>query len=223
MSPKRDVHPLPEERGGPAGARLGCPPRSELRLPIASASFATGSLAAIIHAGLIRIHPSTETDVHPRAEALIRALDLKPHPEGGWYREIFRGTRRVQPFDARPSRNAMTLIYFLLAEGAHSRWHRVASDEAWTWVEGDALELLRIDAALTAVSTRRLAAPGDGAEPAAVIAAGDWQAARTTGEYTLVTCAVGPGFDFADFTMMSGQLLVADYIRRTLPDAAPLI
>ena len=89
--------------------------------------------------------------MHPRAEELVRRLELQPHPEGGFYREIFRSARRVQPFDARPTRHALTLIYFLLADGGASRWHRVASDEAWTWVEGDALELHRLDAALTSL------------------------------------------------------------------------
>lgn len=161
--------------------------------------------------------------MHPRAEELIRTLGLQPHPEGGWYREVFRSARRVQPFDARSSRCALTLIHFLLVDGSHSRWHRVASDEAWTWVEGSPLALLRIDAALTEMHTHALAAAGDGAEPAAVIAAGEWQAARTTGAYTLVTCAVGPGFDFADFTMMSDEPSIADEVRQTLPDAAGMI
>jgi uncharacterized protein len=161
--------------------------------------------------------------VHPRAEELIRTLGLQPHPEGGWYREVFRGTRRVQPFDARASRHALTVIYFLLVDGAHSRWHRVASDEAWTWVEGDALELLHIDAALTSRTTQTLAAPREGVEATAVIPAGDWQAARTTGAYTLVTCAVGPGFDFADFTMMSDDPATAEDVRTRLPDAAGMI
>lgn len=164
-----------------------------------------------------------ETDVHPRAEELIRTLGLQPHPEGGWYREVYRSARRVQPFDARSARSALTVIYFLLVDGAHSRWHRVRSDEAWTWVEGDALELHRIDAALSEASAQMLAAPGDGIDATAVIPAGDWQAARTTGAYTLVTCAVGPGFDFADFTMMSDDAETADEVRRALPDAAGLI
>ena len=161
--------------------------------------------------------------MHPRAEELIRRLKLQPHPEGGWYREVFRSARRVQPFDARSSRSALTVIYFLLAEGAHSRWHRVAGDEVWTWVEGDALELLRIDAALTSFGTQTLAAPGDGADAAGVIAAGDWQAARTVGAYTLVTCTVGPGFDFADFRMMQDEPGTAEEVRRRLPDAAGMI
>jgi predicted cupin superfamily sugar epimerase len=83
---------------------------------------------------------------HPRAAELVRRLRLEPHPEGGFYREVFRSALRVQPEDARPPRSALTLIYFLLVDGGCSRWHRVASDEAWSWVEGDALELLRIDA-----------------------------------------------------------------------------
>ena len=161
--------------------------------------------------------------MHPRAEELVRRLELQPHPEGGFYREIFRSARRVQPFDARPTRHALTLIYFLLADGGASRWHRVASDEAWTWVEGDALELHRLDAALTSLSAHRLGSVADGAEPAAVIAAGEWQAARTTGAYTLVTCAVGPGFDFADFRMMSDDEDLADEVRRRIPEAAAFI
>ena len=161
--------------------------------------------------------------MHPRAEELVRRLGLAPHPEGGFYREIFRSARRVQPFDARPTRHALTLIYFLLADGGASRWHRVASDEAWTWVEGDALELFRLDAPLSAFSTHRLGPVAEDAEPAAVIGAGEWQAARTTGAYTLVTCAVGPGFDFADFRMMSDDALVSAEVRARFPDAAALI
>ena len=161
--------------------------------------------------------------MHPRAEALIRRLRLEPHPEGGFYREVFRSALRVRPEDARPSRDALTLIYFLLVDGGWSRWHRVESDEAWSWVEGDALELLRIDAGLASFTREPLGAPAEGREAAAVIPAGDWQAARTTGAYTLVTCAVGPGFDFADFEMLSDLPDVADEISRRHPEAVALI
>ncbi|HEX8244986.1 MAG TPA: cupin domain-containing protein [Longimicrobium sp.] len=161
--------------------------------------------------------------MHPRAEELVRRLGLRPHPEGGFYREVFRSARRVQPFDARPARSALTVIYFLLADGGASRWHRVASDEAWSWVEGDPLELLRLPAALDSVTRQLVGAPGEGVEALAVVPAGEWQAARTTGAYTLVTCAVGPGFDFADFRMMSDELAIADEVRRRLPEAAALI
>src|SRR5689334_19938022 len=97
--------------------------------------------------------------MHPRASELIERLGLRPHPEGGFYRELFRSARRVQPYDARPPRTALTLIYFLLADGGHSRWHRVKSDEAWSWVEGDALELLRVDAPLATFTRALLGAP----------------------------------------------------------------
>lgn len=161
--------------------------------------------------------------MHPRAEALVRALELKPHPEGGFYREIFRSTRRVQPFDARPARSALTLIYFLLADGGASRFHRVASDEAWTYLEGDPLELVLISPALDGVTRQLLAGPGGGAGAAAVVRAGEWQAARTTGGWTLVTCAVGPGFDFADFRMLADDAASAEIVRTRFPEAAGLI
>jgi hypothetical protein len=71
-----------------------------------------------------------------RAETLIRTLQLSPHPEGGWYREIFRSARTVQPMDGRPARAGLTSIDFLLTRGQQSAWHRVRSDEAWHWLEG---------------------------------------------------------------------------------------
>ncbi|HEX5727032.1 MAG TPA: cupin domain-containing protein [Longimicrobiaceae bacterium] len=164
----------------------------------------------------------TELPGHPRAAELVRRLELRPHPEGGWYREVFRSPHTVRPDDGRPPRSALTVIHFLLAGGGHSRWHRVASDEAWSWVEGDPLELMRIlpDGVLARV---RLGAPGEGAEPVAVVPAGEWQAARTLGAYTLVACAVGPGFDFADFAMLADAPAEAEAVRRRHPDAAALI
>jgi hypothetical protein len=161
--------------------------------------------------------------MHPRAEELIRRLGLQPHREGGFYREVFRSTRRVQPYDARPPRTALTLIYFLLVDGGHSRWHRVASDEAWSWVEGDPLDLARMDASLATFTRTTLGAPAEGRDAAAVIAAGEWQAARTTGAYTLVTCAVGPGFEFADFAMLSDFPELAEEVGRRHPEAADFI
>ena len=161
--------------------------------------------------------------MHPRAAELVERLGLQPHPEGGFYRELFRSSRRVQPYDARPPRPALTLIYFLLMDGGHSRFHRVKSDEAWSWVEGAPLELFRIDASLATLTRDLLGPPSEGHEAAAVVAAGDWQAARTTGDWTLVTCAVGPGFDFADFAMMSDLPATARLVTRVHPEAAELI
>jgi uncharacterized protein len=136
-----------------------------------------------------------------RADALVRRLGLSPHPEGGAYREIFRSPQPVRPGDGRPERSALTVIYFLLRAGEQSAWHRVASDEAWLWLEGDPLELLEADELGGETRRRCIGRTDDGREPAHVVPAGVWQAARTTGSYSLVSCAVGPGFDFADFEM----------------------
>jgi predicted cupin superfamily sugar epimerase len=137
-----------------------------------------------------------------RARSLIADLDLHPHPEGGYYREIFRSASRVQPGDHRAERSALTAIYFLLVAGQHSGWHQVLSDEVWSHLEGDALELLCFDATNAQASTIALGrfSAGDAA-PIHVVPAGVWQAARPLGEYVLLGCQVGPGFDFSDFRM----------------------
>ena len=85
----------------------------------------------------------------PRAAALIAQLELQPHPEGGYYRELYRSPHRVQPDDGRAARPALTAIYFLLAAGQHSRWHRLRSDEVWQFLEGDPVELFVVDAGLS--------------------------------------------------------------------------
>jgi predicted cupin superfamily sugar epimerase len=158
-----------------------------------------------------------------RSRQLIRDLGLQPHPEGGYFREIHRSALEVRPGDDRPARSALTAIYFLLEDAGHSRWHRVASDETWQHVEGAPLELLRIDPALHGVERMRVGPLAEGAEPVRIIPAHHWQAARTTGDYTLVACIVGPGFDFADFAMLSDHPHEAEQIRRRFPDTAELI
>lgn len=136
-----------------------------------------------------------------RARELARILELAPHPEGGAFRETFRSARVVRTDDRE--RSALTLIDFLLVEGEASRWHRVASDEAWCWLEGEPLELWTMPDADGPATLQVLGPVANGVRPTAVVPAGAWQAARTTGAYTLVSCAVGPGFDFADFEMLA--------------------
>lgn len=138
--------------------------------------------------------------MHPRAAALIHELDLRPHPEGGYFREIFRSTARVQPLDDRPPRAALTTIHFLLVAGQHSRWHRVRSDEVWHFYEGEPLELFWITGG--EVHRATLGAELGGTRSVAVVPAGCWQAALPAGSHALVGCTVGPGFDFADFEMV---------------------
>jgi len=124
------------------------------------------------------------------ADDVIRTLDLAPHPEGGWFRETWR-----EP--------AGTAIYYLLREGERSHWHRVDATEVWHFHAGDPLELLIAPADGLTPAVRRLlgADLAAGQRPQHVVAAGDWQAARPLGRWTLVGCTVSPAFDFAGFEL----------------------
>jgi predicted cupin superfamily sugar epimerase len=136
-----------------------------------------------------------------RAAELAKELRLAPHPEGGLYREVYRSESRVEPEDGRGSRPAITGIYFLLPAGANSRWHRVQSDEIWHFYEGDALELFVAPPWGGRIERHVLGPCGDTQQPMLMVQSGWWQAARSTGAYTLVGCTVGPGFDFSDFEL----------------------
>ena len=161
--------------------------------------------------------------IDARAAHLIEHLGLAPHPEGGYYRQIYRSATIVQPADSRPVRPSLTTIYFLLAAGDVSRWHRVASDEAWHYYEGDALELFDADGDFVDITPYVLGGVNERKEPVHVIAAGHWQAARSTGAYTLVGCTVAPGFDFADFEMLDQRPDDAEAFRRRHPDLAMFV
>ena len=141
--------------------------------------------------------------MHHRATDLIATLALQPHPEGGWYRRLHTSALQVQPGDGRGARAALTLIHYLLVAGTHSRWHRVRSDECWHWCEGAPLELL-VAAPDSGEIERVQLGPFDAqSRPVHVVPAGRWQAARPLGDFTLVACSVGPGFDFADFELLT--------------------
>ncbi len=157
--------------------------------------------------------------MNPRAQQLISALQLQPHPEGGWFAEVFRSAEQVQPQDDRPLRSALTSIYFLLESSQQSNWHRVRSDEVWLHLEGDALNLWCWDGRAPAATCHALG-PVDlasGQRPQHTVSAGYWQAARPVATaagcgYTLVACTVGPGFDFADFVLLQGGSAAADFL-----------
>lgn len=161
--------------------------------------------------------------MHPRALSLIEQLQLAPHPEGGYFREVFRSTLNVQPADTRLARSALTTIYFLLPGGAHSRWHRVTSDEVWHLYEGGPVELMLADEQLGHLQRTILQPASSSAGPAFTVPAGWWQAARSLGAYALTGCTVGPGFEFEDFSLLRDQPLLAEILHRTDPDAATLI
>ncbi len=154
------------------------------------------------------------TRMDARAAELIQQLRLVPHPEGGFYREVHRSSMHVQPSDARPSRAALTTIFFLLVGGGVGRWHRIASDEAWHHYEGAALDLFSADPAFMYVTHRVLGRLGAEVQPVHVVSAGEWQAAQSQGPYTLVGCTVAPGFEFADFQMLRDLPADAEVFKR---------
>jgi predicted cupin superfamily sugar epimerase len=125
-------------------------------------------------------------------EAAVRAaLGLMPHPEGGHYRELWRD----RPADG--GRGAGTSILFLLAAGEVSAWHRVDAAEVWLWQAGAPLHLGMADRA--AVRLGPDLAAGEALQ--AVVPAGVWQAARSLGAWSLVSCVVAPAFEFAGFEL----------------------
>jgi hypothetical protein len=124
----------------------------------------------------------------PSADQLIALLELKPHPEGGHFRETFR--------DAGNPRAYSTAIYFLLKAGEVSRWHRVDAAEVWHFYAGAPLEL-RIGKEIYLLGP----SIDEAQAPQIVVPPGAWQAARSLGDYSLVGCTVAPGFDFAHFEM----------------------
>ncbi|MCP9628062.1 cupin domain-containing protein [Rhodopseudomonas palustris] len=129
------------------------------------------------------------------ADQVIARLDLKPHPEGGHYRETFRDPR-CDP----TGRSFSTAIYFLLARGERSHWHRIDAVEIWHYYAGAPLklEIADDDGARTLTLGPDVAA---GQLPQAIVPPHAWQAASATGDWTLVGCTVAPGFDFANFEL----------------------
>ncbi len=138
----------------------------------------------------------------------VAALGLRAHPEGGWYREVYRSAATL-PLP-RGSRSLMTTIDFVLPPGAHSTWHVVRSDECWVWHAGDPLELHQLDDAGHHARVRLGPDFAGGEVASCVVPAGVWQAARPVGAVGAhVCCVVAPGFDFADFRVADARALAA--------------
>ncbi|MDD7920961.1 cupin domain-containing protein [Actinomycetospora callitridis] len=138
---------------------------------------------------------------------LARALDLAPHPEGGWFRRTWATGPTLQPAGYPGPRVSATAIHYVLAPGEESRWHRVRSDELWCWHRGPALSLwlggdgehpVEADAIVLGARVE------DGQAPHALVPGGVWQRAAPepgADAEVLVTCVVSPGFDEDDFTL----------------------
>ncbi len=157
-----------------------------------------------------------------RAEYLIRLLDLEPHVEGGHYRRIYESTGRVAfGEDARP-RAMATSIYYLLAHGEFSRWHRVDADEIWHWYEGDPIEMQRFDPRDRQFSRHRLGPVSHDSAPVFVVPAGCWQAARPLGRYALVGCTVAPGYEWRGFSTLDDSPEIAAGLEAIDPELLAL-
>lgn len=130
------------------------------------------------------------------ADQIIAKLGLEPHPEGGWYRQTWVGPQVA-------GRAVGTAIHFLLRAGERSHWHRVDADEIWLWHAGAKLEL----SLGTKVAETRVLGPdvlrGDHVQ--AVVPKGWWQAARSLGAWSLVSCTVSPGFRFEGFELAAPE------------------
>ncbi len=129
------------------------------------------------------------------ARAVIDALGLAPHPEGGWYKETWRAAA------VDGERAAGTAIYYLLEAGARSHWHRIDAAEIWHYYAGAPL---RLSISTNGQTTEHLTLGGDisaGERPQLVVPVNAWQSAKSLGDFTLVGCTVSPGFMYEKFEL----------------------
>jgi predicted cupin superfamily sugar epimerase len=150
-------------------------------------------------------------------EILVKALDLMPHPEGGYYKETYRSpvklSQQCLPSDFSGERNIATGIYFLIEKGNFSALHKIKSDETWHFYAGDALEVIEIDESgnlkITAIGPDML----KGHTFQYTVKANTWFGSRVSagGNFSLVGCTVYPGFDFNDFEMAERSVLVKQF------------
>ena len=137
------------------------------------------------------------------SDQVIEALGLAPHPEGGWYRQTW-----VAADGPRPSG---TCIYFLLKAGEQSHWHRVDADEIWLFHSGAPLTL-RVSETEAGPARSMVLGPdlASGQRPQRIVPAGHWQAAKSNGAWTLVSCTVSPGFQFEGFELAPPDFDIPD-------------
>ena len=148
-----------------------------------------------------------------QVDFLVRKLELQPHPEGGFYKEVYR-SELVIPSESLPpffggGRNLATSIYFLIEKNNFSALHKIKSDEIWPFYDGDPLEVIEIDEAGNLKSTLIGRNPDAGEVFQYTVKANTWFGSRVRlgGEFSLVGCSVSPGFDFRDFEMGEGDTL----------------
>ncbi len=146
----------------------------------------------------------------------IKQLDLLPHPEGGYYKEVYRSADKITRPNSPGQKDAVTSIYYLLEGADYSGFHRIGSDELWYFHKGVPLCIHVIDGKgnYTRLDLSDVA-PGS---LSVAVKAGDWFAAEIPAKtgFTLVSCAVAPGFDFTEFEMAKKDELLAAYPQHTI-------
>jgi predicted cupin superfamily sugar epimerase len=175
--------------------------------PANSGNRASGRIHLARFASSLRFADGADAAMMATAEEWIEALELEPHPEGGFYRETYRSNEEIGP-TALPdrlngSRSFATSIYFLLRAGDISALHRIRQDEIWHFHDGDAVAVHQIDPQGRRTSSVLGRDPRSDQSPQIIVPAGNWFGAEVVeeGRFVLVGCAVAPGFEFEDLEL----------------------
>ncbi len=145
---------------------------------------------------------------------LIDKYNLVPHPEGGYYSEFYKSKQSVKSAVRNKDRKAVTHIYFLLLEGQVSIFHKVVHDEIWNFYEGNPLKLIKYNGLKVEENVIGSACE----DYASIVEGGVYQAAESTGAYSLVGCTVAPGFEFEDFSFLRDELKLKERFLKEFPD-----
>ncbi len=152
-----------------------------------------------------------------KVDELVAQLQLQPHPEGGYYKEVYRSAGTIPQAalgnEFSDDRNYSTSIYFMLVGGNFSAFHRIKSDELWHFYDGDSCHVyvIHLNGELEVIRLGKDIADGEVYQ--AVVPAGAWFASECSNPngYSLTGCTVSPGFDFADFEMAERENLISDF------------
>ena len=144
---------------------------------------------------------------------LIDKYKLVPHPEGGYYAVVYESKQSLKSTVVNKVRKAVTHIYFLLLKGQVSKFHKVAHDEIWNFYEGDPLKLIKYKGSKI---EENIIGSGCSAY-ASFVEGGIYQAAESTGVYSLVGCTVAPGFEFEDFSFLRDELETKEKLLKKFP------
>ncbi len=149
------------------------------------------------------------------AQYWIKNLNLLPHQEGGYYKEVYRSTEQIAsgclPDRFKSSKSFSTSIYFLLEKGDFSAFHKIKSDEIWHFYDGDPVSINVINEEGLLTNLKLGLVPEDNIIPQVTIEANQWFAAESKGDFSLVGCTVSPGFDFYDFEIAERNMLISQH------------